>query len=102
MQWKFAGAEKTLVGHVLKKILRFCSFFTKHSDVLSAIVKETKFQINPLPQSGLVAPISLSLTLYCIMLENGQTYFKNFAVRCEHRKIFKVCLAIFQHYAIKG
>ena len=23
-------------------------------------------------------------------------------VRCEHRKIFKVCLAIFQHYEIKG
>ena len=23
-------------------------------------------------------------------------------LRCEHRKIFKVCLAIFQHYAIKG
>ena len=22
-------------------------------------------------------------------------------LRCEHRKIFKVCLAIFQHYAIK-
>ena len=21
-------------------------------------------------------------------------------LRCEHRKIFKVCLAIFQHYAI--
>ena len=23
-------------------------------------------------------------------------------LRCEHRKIFKVCLAIFQHYEIKG
>ena len=23
-------------------------------------------------------------------------------LRCSHRKIFKVCLAIFQHYAIKG
>ena len=23
-------------------------------------------------------------------------------LRCEHRKIFKVCLVIFQHYAIKG
>ena len=23
-------------------------------------------------------------------------------LRCEHRKIFKVCLAIFQRYAIKG
>ena len=23
-------------------------------------------------------------------------------LRCKHRKIFKVCLAIFQHYAIKG
>ena len=22
-------------------------------------------------------------------------------LRCEHRKIFKVCLTIFQHYAIK-
>ena len=33
-------------------------------------------------------------------VENGQTYLK--ILRCEHRKIFKVCLAIFQHYAIKG
>ena len=23
-------------------------------------------------------------------------------LRCEHRKIFKVCLTIFQHYEIKG
>ena len=23
-------------------------------------------------------------------------------LRCEHRKIFKVCLAIFQHYEKKG
>ena len=23
-------------------------------------------------------------------------------LRCSHRKIFKVCLAIFQHYEIKG
>ena len=23
-------------------------------------------------------------------------------LRCEHRKIFKVCLAIFQYYDIKG
>ena len=23
-------------------------------------------------------------------------------LRCEHRNIFKVCLAIFQHYEIKG
>ena len=29
-----------------------------------------------------------------IMLTNGQTYLKNL----EHRKIFKVCLFIFQHY----
>ena len=28
------------------------------------------------------------------MLKNGQT--------CSHRKIFKVCLAICQHYEIKG
>ena len=31
------------------------------------------------------------------MLKNGQTYFK-----CDHRKIFKACLAIFQHYEMKG
>ena len=29
------------------------------------------------------------------MLKNDQTYFK-------HRKIFIVCLAIFQHFEIKG
>ena len=40
------------------------------------------------------------LTLYFIMLKNGQTYFKN--LRCEHRKIFKVCLVFFQHYERKG
>ena len=34
------------------------------------------------------------------MLKNGQTYFK--ILRCSHRKIFKVCLAIFQHYEIKS
>ena len=34
------------------------------------------------------------------MLKNDQTYFK--ILRCEHRKIFKVCLAIFQQYEIKG
>ena len=39
--------------------------------------------------------ITTLLTCYFIMLKNGQTYFK-------HRKIFKVCLAIFQHYEIKG
>ena len=38
------------------------------------------------------------LTLYCIMLKNGQTYFKNLAVFTPQD--FKVCLAIFQHYAI--
>ena len=41
-----------------------------------------------------------ALTLYFIMLKNGQTYFK--ILRCEHRKIFKECSAIFQHYKIKG
>ena len=35
------------------------------------------------------------------MLKNRQTYFKNFAVR-EHRKIFRVGLVMFQHYAWKG
>ena len=38
--------------------------------------------------------------LSCIMLKNAQTYFKNLAVL--HRKIFKVCLAILQHYASNG
>ena len=32
------------------------------------------------------------------MLKNGQHTLK--ILRCEHRKIFKVCLAIFQHYEI--
>ena len=41
--------------------------------------------------------LTKSLTLYFIMLKNGQTYFK-----CDHRKIFKACLAIFQHYEMKG
>ena len=31
-----------------------------------------------------------------------QLMFEERFLRCEHRKIFKVCLAIFQHYAIKG
>ena len=31
------------------------------------------------------------------MMENGQTYFN--ILRCEHRKIFEVCLAIFHHDA---
>ena len=33
------------------------------------------------------------ITLSCIMLKNGQTYFKN--LWCKQHKIFKVCLAIF-------
>ena len=33
----------------------------------------------------------------CIMVKYGQTYFKNRAVSTAH--VFKVCLAIFQHYA---
>ena len=40
-----------------------------------------------------------SLTLYFITLKNGQTYFQNVY---SHRKIFKVCLTIFQHYEKKG
>ena len=39
------------------------------------------------------------LTLSCIMLKNGQTYLK--ILKWEQRKIFKVCLAIFQHDAWK-
>ena len=35
----------------------------------------------------------------CIMLKNGHT-FKN--LRFSHRKIFKVCLVIFQDFACKG
>ena len=34
------------------------------------------------------------------MLKNGLTYFKILA--CKQRKILKVCLAIFLHYAWKG
>ena len=41
-----------------------------------------------------------SLTLYFIMLKMAKHTLK--ILRCEHRKIFKVCLAIFQRYAIKG
>ena len=37
------------------------------------------------------------LTLPCVTLKNGQRYFKNFAM-WKHRKIFKVCLTIFQLY----
>ena len=36
------------------------------------------------------------LTLSCKMMKNGQTFFK--ILWCEHRKIFKVCLAFFQHW----
>ena len=36
----------------------------------------------------------LTLTLSYILLKTGQT--------CEHPKIFKVCLAIFQYYAWNG
>ena len=38
------------------------------------------------------------LNLLKNMLKNRQTYFKIFAVR-EHRKIFRVGLVMFQHYA---
>ena len=41
---------------------------------------------------------TIALNLSCIMLQNDQTYFKN----RKHRKIFKVRLAILQHYAWKG
>ena len=41
-----------------------------------------------------------SLTLYCMMLKMAKHTLK--ILRCEHRKIFKVYLPIFQHYAIKG
>ena len=43
---------------------------------------------------------TIPLTLYFIMLKNGQTYFKNLAVFTPQD--FKVCLAIFQHYEITG
>ena len=36
------------------------------------------------------------VTFSCIILENGQTYFKGV------HSVFKVCLNIFQHYALKG
>ena len=39
--------------------------------------------------------IDVKLTLSCIMLKN--IILKD--LRCSHRKIFKVCLTIFQHYA---
>ena len=41
-----------------------------------------------------------NFNLYFMMLKNGQTYFKNLAVFTPQD--FKVCLAIFQHYEIKG
>ena len=34
------------------------------------------------------------------MLKNGQTYFK--ILQFSHHKIFKLCLAILQHYEWKG
>lgn len=37
----------------------------------------------------------------CIRLMSGQTYSENLAL-CEHRKSFKVGLAIFQHHTWKG
>ena len=40
-----------------------------------------------------------SFSVSCIMLKNGQTYIKNFAVFTA--QIFKVYLNIFQHYAWK-
>ena len=40
----------------------------------------------------------VKFTRSCIMLKNGQRYFKN-TLRCEHWKILKVCLAILQHHA---
>ena len=40
------------------------------------------------------------LTLYFIMLKNGQLSLK--ILWCSHRKIFKVCSTIFQHYEIKS
>ena len=33
------------------------------------------------------------------MPQNGQTHFKNLAAKC--CKIFKVCLTILEHYALK-
>ena len=40
------------------------------------------------------------LNLSCIILKKAKHTLKIF--RCEQRKIFKVCLAIFQHYLWKG
>ena len=40
-----------------------------------------------------------SLNIFCIILKNDQTFFLR---QWEERKIFKVCLAIFQDYAWKG
>ena len=36
------------------------------------------------------------------LLHNVEKWSNILQKSCEHRKIFKVCLAIFQHYAIKG
>ena len=43
----------------------------------------------------------MGLTFSWKTLKNGQSYFKNLAVFFK-RKIFKVCLAIFEHYEWKG
>ena len=60
--------------------------------ILTLVYASISYQIiMNVPQK--VFPL-FSLTLYFIALKNGQTYFQNV---CSHRKIFKVCLTIFQH-----
>ena len=41
-----------------------------------------------------------TLTLQCIMSQNGQTYFKNLAAIAA--RFLKMCLTIMGHYALKG
>ena len=58
-----------------------------------------KFLIN-MKTRDYYATTKSGLTFLWILLKNGQTYFKNLALF--HSKTFKVCLAIFQHYALKS
>ena len=42
-----------------------------------------------------------NFTLF-MMAQNGQKYFTNLAAHTLKSKIFKVCLTILRHYALKG
>ena len=58
---KATVTEIQVVGHLPRKISRFCKFFCDYGGELSAVVKDPKYRRSPIPQGGLEIPITLKV-----------------------------------------